>query len=78
MKVKLKTLMAGPEGVFRPGSVIDLQTDDADSLVAAGYAAPIEHPVETAAFEPGNREVRPMSRPRKVQGGTQNCIATSD
>jgi hypothetical protein len=67
MKVKLKTLMAGPEGVFQPGSVIDLDMDEADSLIFVGYAEPIEHPVETAAFEPGNRAVRPMPRPRKAQ-----------
>ncbi len=67
MKVKLKTLMAGPEGVFQPGSVIDLAMDEADSLVAAGYAELVDRPVETAAFEPGNQAVRPMPRPRKAQ-----------
>jgi hypothetical protein len=67
MKVKLKTLMAGPEGVFQPGSVIDIDMDEADSLVAAGYAEPVDRPVEIASFEPGNQAIRPMPRPRKAQ-----------
>jgi hypothetical protein len=67
MKVRLKTLMAGPDGMFQPGSVIDLEGNEAQSLVSAGYAEPIERPVETAAFEPGNRAVRPIPRPRKAQ-----------
>ena len=67
MKVKLKTLMAGPEGVFQSGSVIDLDIDEADSLIAAGYAEPLERPVETAAFEPENQAVRPTPRPRRAQ-----------
>jgi hypothetical protein len=67
MRVRLKTMMAGPEGVFQPGSVIDLEVDEAEALVSAGYAELLERPVETAAFEPGNRAVRPMPRPRKAQ-----------
>jgi hypothetical protein len=67
MRVRLKALMAGPEGVFQPGSVVDLHIDEAEALVSAGYAEPVERPVETAAFEPGNRAVRPTPRPRKAQ-----------
>jgi len=67
MRVRLKTLMAGPQGVFQPGSVIDLDIDEAEALVSAGYAEPLERPIETAAFEPGNRAVRPIPRPRKAQ-----------
>jgi hypothetical protein len=67
MRVRLKTLMAGPQGVFQPGSVIDLRADEAEALVSAGYAEPLERLPETAAFEPGNRAVRPTPRPRKVQ-----------
>ena len=39
MRIRFKTLMAGPEGVFQPGSVIDLKVDEADALVSAGYAS---------------------------------------
>jgi len=67
MRIRLKTLMPGPEGVFQPGSVIDIDPDEAGVLVTAGYAELLERPVETAAFEPGSRAVRPMPRPRKAQ-----------
>jgi len=62
----MKTLMAGPQGVFPPGSVVDLDSDEAESLIAAGYAERIERPVETAAIEPGTRAVRPAARPRRA------------
>ena len=62
----MKTLMAGPQGVFPPGSVVDLDSDEAESLIAAGYAERIERPVETAAIEPGTRAVKPLPRPRKA------------
>jgi len=67
MRIRLKTLMAGPEGVFEPGSVLDIDPDKAGVLLSAGYAEPLERPVETAAFEPGNRAVKPIPRPRKTQ-----------
>ena len=67
MRVRLKTLMAGPEGVFHPGSVIDIDPDEAGALISSGYAEPLERSLETAAFEPGNRAVKPIPRPRKVQ-----------
>jgi len=66
MKVKLKTLMAGPEGVFAPGSVVELDVDQAKALVSGGYAEFLELPIETAAMEPGMRAVKPAPRPRKA------------
>jgi hypothetical protein len=66
MKVRLKTLMAGPDGVFGPGSVVDIDIDQAEVLVSAGYAECLERPVETAALEPGTRAVKPVPRPRKA------------
>jgi len=61
MKVRLKTLMAGPDGIFQAGSVIDRPSEEAEALIAAGYA---ERLSETAAVEAGTRAVRPASRPR--------------
>jgi len=68
MKVRLKTLMADPEGVFPASSVID--PPDAEALISAGYAERLGRPlfkadVETAAVEPGSRAARPAARPRK-------------
>ena len=71
MKVRLKTLMAGPDGVFPPGSVIDPPNDEAEALISAGYAERLERPPETAAAEaaaidPGSRATRPPARSRKT------------
>ena len=66
MKIRLITLMAGPEGVFPPGSVIDPPREEAEALISAGYAERLEHPPETASIEPGIRAVKPAPRPRKV------------
>ncbi len=76
MKIRLKTLMAGPEGVFPPGSVIEVSSEEARALIAGGYAEPVPNPdapqapelpvVETAALEPGSRAVKPPVRPRRA------------
>ncbi len=71
MKIRLKTLMAGPEGVFPPGSVIEDSAEEAEMLIAGGFAepldaAPVMPEVETAAIEPGGREVKPPARARKT------------
>jgi hypothetical protein len=77
MKVRLKTLMAGPDGVFPPDSVIDAGDEEAEALIAGGFAEPVDCPVEpvvtgpaaveTAAIEPGSRAVKVAARPRKTQ-----------
>ncbi len=67
MKIRLKTVMAGPEGVFSPGTVIEVTGEEAQALLSAGYADPVEFTPETAAIDPGMRAVRPASRPRKIE-----------
>jgi hypothetical protein len=66
MRVRLKTVMAGPDGVFHAGSVIDPPVDVAEALIAAGYAERLERQPETAAFEPASKAVKTAPRPRKV------------
>ena len=71
MKVRLKTLMAGPDGVFPPGSVIEVSLEESRSLIAGGFGEPVHAPsvtpaAETATIEPGNRAVRPATRARKT------------
>jgi hypothetical protein len=76
MKIRLKTLMAGPDGVFPPGSVIEVSPEEARALIAGGYAESVPRPavapkaeppaVETAAVQPGSRAVRPESKARKT------------
>jgi len=36
MKIRLKILMAGPEGVFLPGSLIEASPEEARALIAGG------------------------------------------
>ena len=38
MKIKMKTMMAGPKGTFGPGSIIDVSEEEGANLVAGGYA----------------------------------------
>lgn len=50
MRVKMKTLAAGPEGVTKPGKVRNCSAEEAKQLIDAGYAVPyVSHDVETAA-----------------------------
>jgi SPP1 family predicted phage head-tail adaptor len=56
MKVRLKSVMAGPEGVFQPGLVIDAGKEEAETLIAAGYAEYLERSIEAAAIEPVSGE----------------------
>jgi hypothetical protein len=42
MKIKLISRMAGPDGNYPPGSVIDVEEDKAIRLVSGGYAEALE------------------------------------
>lgn len=42
MKIKLRTLLANPEGVFQPGTVVDFPEGQAKELVNGGYAEALE------------------------------------
>ncbi len=42
MKVRMKTLMAGPDGVLQPGQVVDLPVEQAETLIAGGFAVAVE------------------------------------
>lgn len=42
MKVRLVTLMAGPDGVVQAGSVLDLPADHGRALVEGGHAKMVE------------------------------------
>jgi hypothetical protein len=52
MKIRLITLMAGPEGVFPPGSVIEVSPEEACALIAGGYAEPVLRQAAPAKEEP--------------------------
>lgn len=58
MRVRLKTLMAGPLGVFHTGAIIDVE--NAEELIAGGYAEPLERAV---AVPLGRPSVAPVETP---------------
>jgi len=49
MKIKMKTLAAGPDGVWPPGSIRDVPEAEAKALIKGRYAEPVE---EIEATEP--------------------------
>jgi hypothetical protein len=49
MHVRLKTLMAGPDGVFPPGSAIDVSVEEDEALPAVAYLLEDERSVHTMA-----------------------------
>lgn len=59
MRVRYKTLSAGPSGTFRPGDEEDVTENEARMLEAGGYAERLE-PVE--AEQPLRQERRARKR----------------
>jgi hypothetical protein len=71
MKIRMKTLEAGPGGVFQVGSVRDMDEKAAKARVDGGYAEYVSAPVreeaqapEAAVIAPPERAVMPKPRPR--------------
>lgn len=49
MKITMITCAAGPGGVARPGTVIDLPNNQAEQLVKERYARPFDRSVDAKA-----------------------------
>lgn len=58
MKVKLKTILAGPEFAGQPGQVLDLPGPTAADLVKGGYAEAMETAEDPAPEEAETAVVR--------------------
>ena len=52
MRIKMKTLMAGPDGIRKPDTVYDLPTAEAEALIAGGFAEKVERAAKPEAAEP--------------------------
>lgn len=72
MKVKMRTLMSGPEGTFAPGQTIDVSEGEGKQLIEAGYAEKVIIPAkqdkkesETASIEPDEKAVKPSPKRKK-------------
>lgn len=72
MRVKLRTLMAGPAGVFQPGQVLTVSTETGQALIAGGYAEPVAEAArpaaETAELPQGETAAPRAPRPPKTPG----------
>lgn len=59
MKVKFKTLSAGPSGVIRPGDTVEVSDSEAKLLIDGGYAEsaePKKDPAPEAKPEPSKKK----------------------
>lgn len=65
MKIKMKSLMAGPDGTRHPGEVVDVDAMEGKALVSAGYA---EEVTAEAAAKParGGKGAVPPTPTSKV------------
>lgn len=63
MRIRMKTRMAGPEGIAHPGQVIERERAAAYSLIEAGCAEQVGEAPETArAGMPETAATRPARR----------------
>lgn len=52
MKIRMKTLAAGADGVLQPGQEVDLPPEVARQYIAGGYAVPVRGGQERATAGP--------------------------
>ncbi len=48
MRIKLLTLMAGPQGAYDAGQIVDMPEVQAKELISGGYAVACDMPVKKA------------------------------
>lgn len=68
MKVKFKTLSAGPKGVIRVGDIVDVSDGEAELLVRVGCAEYVTQPAPTQPAPmptPEPKEPKEPPKPRK-------------
>jgi len=68
LRIRLRTLLAGPQGIIAPGSEVDWPDAEARELIRAGYAEAVGLPesipplLETATAEPPEAAVTRRGR----------------
>lgn len=70
MRVRLKTLYAGPSGIIQPGALVTLPEEEAGRLVSSGYASPefAPRPAVEAATLPAAPETTQRTNTRARPG----------
>lgn len=65
MRVRLKSIYAGPRGAYAAGQVADLPTAEAYALCEGGFAEQIEDAVETTDVPTPETAEAPANRRRR-------------
>jgi hypothetical protein len=75
MKVRMKSLMCGPEGTFHRDKVYDFSPEEAKQLLSGGFAEKVKQniEVETATVSaPENTALRTKKKGRRPQMRMEN------
>lgn len=59
MEIRMKTLMAGPNGTRHPGETCTVSAEEAEMLIGGGYAEPAEAEKVGNAAEEATAEAEP-------------------
>lgn len=59
VKVTMQTIMAGPDGVAKPGTVLDVPQQFGDQLLAGRYARPFDK-------DRDSKSPRGLAKPKEV------------
>lgn len=75
MRLRMVTLAAGPDGVYLPGSIVEVEDETAARMVAGGYALPVDIPlVSPSAVAHGQeRAVNPAPGMAERRKGRKKC-----
>ena len=90
MKIKMRTILAGPMGNMQPGQVVDVPDDTARTLIDGGFAEAVDvpSPVETEHVPSENhtviewlmsltlKKLREMAAEMEIKGNAENARAT--
>lgn len=69
-KIQLLTRLAGPEGNFNPGAILELEQEKAEALINGGYALLIEKPkieIKEEISQEVKEEVKQEIKPKKAR-----------
>lgn len=70
MKVKMRTLSAGPDGIRRIGSIVDVSDYEGLQLVNGGYAEELPTVTEPIAIQTSEAEIEPIETREEAEPET--------
>lgn len=69
MEIRMKTLMAGPNGSRHPGEKCTVSAEEAEMLIAGGYAEPAE--AEKVDETPAEETTAEADEPAEAEKGNR-------